>query len=189
MLAPLMCSSSSSSSSLFFNLNKYGKSIFIFGTQIRITWKLPASRQRREQCGGCRTGRASSWGWAASAASSAWSPGAPGAGWVGAYVAYVHCHLEPVGGEDLLEGGVANVRCHSNHQLVQVEAGGEQEDEEVVRAGAGDGQLQIGDPTSKKRHHWLPILLILLILLNGLDGMKISVSTSCINMSTALWWC
>jgi len=49
--------------------------------------------------------------------------------------------LESVGGEDLLEGGVANVRRHSYHQLVQVEAGGEQEDEEVLRAGAGDGQL------------------------------------------------
>ena len=80
MLASLICSFSSSSSSLpCFSLQclqLWKKS------KTRITWQLPASRQRREQCGGCRTGRASSWGWAASAPSSAWSPGSPGAGWV-----------------------------------------------------------------------------------------------------------
>ena len=48
-------------------------------------------------------------------------------------------HLEPVGGEDLLEGGVANVGRHPDHQLLQVEAGAKQEDHEGVRAGARDG--------------------------------------------------
>ena len=80
MLASLICSFSSSSSSLpWFSLQCLQ---FWKKSKTRITWQLPASRQRREQCGGCRTGRASSWGWAASAPSSAWSPGSPGAGWV-----------------------------------------------------------------------------------------------------------
>ena len=58
-------------------------------------------------------------------------------------------HLEPVGGEDLLEGGVGNVRRHPDHQLLQVEAGAEQEDQERLRAGAGDGKLQTSDLPSK----------------------------------------
>ena len=58
-------------------------------------------------------------------------------------------HLEPVGGEDLLEGGVANVRGHPDQQLLQVEAGAQQEDQEGLRVGAGDGQLQIRDLPSK----------------------------------------
>ena len=86
MLASLICSFSSSSSSLpCFSLQCLQ---FWKKSKTRITWQLPASRQRREQCGGCRTGRASSWGWAASAPSSAWSPGSPGAGWVGGCITF-----------------------------------------------------------------------------------------------------
>ena len=73
--------------------------------------------------------------------------------WVGWSIGWVQLtlcsHLEPVRGEDLLEGGVANVRGHPDQQLLQVEAGAQQEDQEGLRAGAGDGQLQIRDLPSK----------------------------------------
>ena len=59
-------------------------------------------------------------------------------GWISSVQLNLPCHLEPVGREDLLEGGVADVRRHPDHQLLQVEAGAEQEDKEVLRTGAGD---------------------------------------------------
>ena len=117
MLAPLICSFSSSSSSLWcsiFNLYKYPKKVKFLPKSESPGDSLPASNvknsvevvalDKQAAEGEQRQPRV--------------LPDLQGLQVLGACSCIqliLHCHLKPVGGEDLLEGGVANVRRHPDH--------------------------------------------------------------------------